>query len=107
VSARDVPADTGDDLIERLARTFADECPEGCGSASSGWVAHRDDAEALLAARDAAQRADEREQWAAWLEGWLGAVGPERPTVEAVIAWLRADWRPFGGRAGTAGGSDA
>lgn len=41
-------------------------------------------------------RADEREQWAAWLESWLGAIGPEPPTPEAILAWLRADRRPFG-----------
>jgi hypothetical protein len=44
-------------------------------------------------------KAEEREAWAAWLENWIGAVGPERPTLEAVVAWLRADSRPFGARA--------
>ncbi len=52
--------------------------------------------DARVAARDTWARADEREQWASWLENWTSAVGPEPPTSQAVIAWLRADSRPFG-----------
>lgn len=37
-----------------------------------------------------------REDWASWLESWQSAVGPEPPTIDAVIRWLRADSLPFG-----------
>jgi hypothetical protein len=40
--------------------------------------------------------AQHREEWATWLESWQGAVGPQPPTIDAVIRWLRADSPPFG-----------
>lgn len=43
-----------------------------------------------------ARLAQHREEWAAWLESWIGAVGSQPPTVEAVVDWLRADRLPFG-----------
>jgi hypothetical protein len=52
-------------------------------------------AERLKAERDAA-RDDEREAWASWLDAWLSAVGPEPPTVVAVLRALREGPRPFG-----------
>lgn len=40
--------------------------------------------------------AEHRRDWAGWLDNWDGAVGPERPTIQAVVRWLRADRLPFG-----------
>jgi hypothetical protein len=69
------------------------ECREG------GWMSRQEFAAHSTAAHDDRIRAEEREGWASWLESWLSAIGPEPPTVEGVLRWLRADSRPFGVRA--------
>lgn len=60
------------------------------------------DVERIVAAREAAAREEERAEWADYLERWTAAVGPEPPTVDAVIRLLRADRKPFGVAAGGA-----
>ena len=69
---------------ERKALAFADRI------ALPGYV------ERILAAREQALREEERAAWSAWLDAWLGAVGPNAPTVEAVADALRGGPRPFG-----------
>lgn len=45
--------------------------------------------------RQAIERAHRR-QWADYIESCQAAVGPHSPTVEGIIAALRADEPPFG-----------
>lgn len=60
------------------------------------WLAQRDTALVAEAKRET------RNEWADWLSNWDGAVTPTRPTVRAVIDWLRSDQTPFGRYAATA-----
>ena len=49
-----------------------------------------------LATHEAQVRADERREWADWIETWQESVTPEPITVDVIRDWLRADRRPFG-----------
>lgn len=49
-----------------------------------------------IAAHVAAALSAHRQDWASWLAGWIGAVGPMPPTVDAVVSALRSDHLPFG-----------
>ena len=68
----------------------------GCAARCIDPDAGAEDVRVLNAAQMDAVLREYRREWASWLENWHGAVGPEPPTIEAIIAALRANWTPFG-----------
>lgn len=70
--------------LPRIAERFAD-------SERKAWS----DAK-RAAIRLETAKADHRSEWADYIESWAGAVGPQPPTVESIIAAMRADSLPFG-----------
>jgi hypothetical protein len=87
------------DLVERLlaevkAEAYQRGYDDGCDDPDSVWTS-------TLNANASEARKAARTDWADYIEHWDAAVGPEPPTVSAIIAALRAEHEPFGRTDGT------